>query len=226
LIIHHSVFKNKSRNKQGFVWVQLAVTLARLGAHGNGSSVGMLARRFGLGVGTVELYFSRVEKAILSLRRRFIRYVLSLIRSWPNAAEREIISGRHDTRYALKGVVSIFDGSHIPYNCKPGVDGEVFWTRKSEYAVCVLAACDDTRRITYVMSGWPGSCFDGSIFKDSGVYINPELWYSSGEYSLGDSAFPRGPRMLIPYVQPAASIAENTAFNVMFSSLMFSTLCR
>ncbi|KAI8892564.1 hypothetical protein BC833DRAFT_625701 [Globomyces pollinis-pini] len=59
-IKQHSIFKSKSYNKRKPTWVQLAVTLERLGMEGIGVSVGRTARSFGLGTGTVILYSNRV----------------------------------------------------------------------------------------------------------------------------------------------------------------------
>jgi hypothetical protein len=51
LLIHiegHSIFQNKSNNPQRPIHHQLLVTLKRFGCFGNGASVGVIARFFGL----------------------------------------------------------------------------------------------------------------------------------------------------------------------------------
>jgi hypothetical protein len=71
------VFQNKSLHPQRPVWLQLAVTLERMGCHGNGASVGRFAREWGgIGNGTVTLYSKRIVIAPVDLRKEYIK--------WPN----------------------------------------------------------------------------------------------------------------------------------------------
>ena len=66
LIQDHYVFRCESNHKQAHVWVQLLVTLNRLGCNGNGASLDRNAMFAGIGHGTVCLYTERVFIAILS----------------------------------------------------------------------------------------------------------------------------------------------------------------
>jgi hypothetical protein len=58
-IANHPVFVNKSRHAQRGCWIQALVALEKLGSHGNGASVGNIARSAGVGNGTVTLYVKR-----------------------------------------------------------------------------------------------------------------------------------------------------------------------
>ena len=61
LIEGHPIFHNSSTNSQVPVEIQMAVAFSRLGAYGNGASVGRIARSHGAGCGTVVLYTKRYE---------------------------------------------------------------------------------------------------------------------------------------------------------------------
>jgi hypothetical protein len=61
------VCDNNSNNKQIDTWVQILVAIDRLGCFGNGSSVGRIARCFGISTGAVVLYTKRTIKARLNV---------------------------------------------------------------------------------------------------------------------------------------------------------------
>ena len=84
LIEQHEVFKSESNHKQKPVWIQLMITLNRLGCEGNGSSIGRCAMFSGIGYGSVLKYQERVFIAIKDLQKQYI--------TWPNAEQRKQIS--------------------------------------------------------------------------------------------------------------------------------------
>ncbi|OWZ02397.1 hypothetical protein PHMEG_00026054 [Phytophthora megakarya] len=123
IIAGDEIFSSVSMNQQRPVHIQVAVTLERLGAYGNGSSVGKLARAYGIASGSVTLYSKRVVFALL---RHYGEYVY-----WPSAQEREITSTFYGQRYGMEGAVGFVDGTHFIFGQKPGVDGKTFFNRKT-----------------------------------------------------------------------------------------------
>jgi tRNA G18 (ribose-2'-O)-methylase SpoU len=71
MIEHHSVFSNVCRNKKEPVWIQLMVTLCRLGCHGNEASIVRSAMMFG--VSHVQLLISLV----VCLQHLFLKKVFT-----------------------------------------------------------------------------------------------------------------------------------------------------
>ena len=147
LIEGDPIFKNKSYNKQVPSWVQLAVTLSRLGLEGNGGSNGNIGRNHGFSSGSVCKFVERVFPCIKKLRKTAIR--------WPTAEERKKISARYynyflvirhyllviiiilrfGENHGLHDCVGIVDGTPVVFSQRPHIDGEVYWTRKHEYAM-------------------------------------------------------------------------------------------
>ncbi|KAE9003028.1 hypothetical protein PR003_g22996 [Phytophthora rubi] len=113
MIASDEVFYSASSNQQRPVHIQLGVTFERLGAYGNGSSVGKLARAYGIGSGTVTLYAKRVVAALM---RHFGDYV-----AWPNPYQREVTSTFYGERFGMEGAVGFVDGTHFIFGQKPGV---------------------------------------------------------------------------------------------------------
>lgn len=205
MIRNHPIFQNESRNKQQPVWIQLMVTLNRLGCDGNGASVGRTARSCGVSYGSVCKYTKRVFTALLSLQKLEVK--------WPDAAERVSISERFGQEHGIWGGVGVIDGTPAHIFQRPHVDGETFFTRKQRYSMNVQLICDDRRRIRYYYLGWPGSVYDNTVIEKSHMYLHPELYFSPGEFLLADSGYALLPFVCTPYRQPAASIPFNEVFN-------------
>ena len=210
LISNHPIFHNLSMNKQTDVWIQLMVVLNRLGCDGNGASIGKMAIFTGIGEGTVLLFTDRVFTAILSLKDKSIK--------WPNSRERRRISRAFAAKDGLENAVGVVDGTHIHFAWKPGIDGEVYWTRKSRYSLNVQLVCDNKGRIIYYVIGWPGSVFDSTVFGESPLFQQPDKFFSEFQYILGDAGYGSTAFICTPFRNPAAQIAENSLFNELFSS--------
>ena len=212
----HQVFHRSTRNryktyykKQTPIWIQLMVTLTRLGCHGNGVSLGRVGRNCGYSSGTVVLFTQRVFTAIKTIRKEFI--------FWPDANERIKISERFKNKFGIPGV-GVIDGTHIILSQRPHIDGETYWCRKMFYSTNVLLVCDDTGRIRHYIIGWPGSLFDNNIFEKTNLSKHPENYFSSNEFLLADAGFALKLFCLTPYRNPAATLPENEMFNFYFSS--------
>lgn len=162
IIKDNPVFSNQSNREQDPVHHQLLVTLFRLGKYGNGAGIGSTASYLCCGDGTAELYTWRCLKAIYDLRGEYI--------TWPQSAERVTIAARVAHGNVFGNCVGMMDGSLIPIEQRPGIDGaNDYYTRKSRYALNILAICDDTKRIRALVTGWPGAVNDQRIFDMSPV---------------------------------------------------------
>ena len=208
-IQNHSVFQTPTFNKQVPVWQQLAVALNRFGCEGNGAGVVSIAILTGISRGAVVKYTERVITAILSLKEQFLY--------WPNPDEREIISNRFATRYGLPGTVGIIDGTYVNLFQRPGWEGSVYFNRKCRYAMNVQLVCDDRKFIRCAMIGWPGSCYDNTIWQRSDLFQRKELYFSAGEFLLADAGYTNSAVSCVPYKNPEAQLPDNELFNHLFS---------
>ena len=183
LIKDHPVFAVSPKGrKQASVKYQLLVFLKFVGTEGNGASNPNLRNVFGIGEGTAELYRQRVVEALLSLQDKVI--------TWPDAKERTEIAARFNAFFKFPNLVGIMDGTLFPLAFRPQTnDAPDYSGRKHPYSISALIVCDDKRRIRYINAGWPGTAHDNRIFKNSKIYQQATLFFSSWEYLLGDSAF-------------------------------------
>ncbi|MBW0556163.1 hypothetical protein O181_095878 [Austropuccinia psidii MF-1] len=204
LIKQSPEFTNNSYCGQLDVCQQLALTLERLGSNGNGASLGRFARTYQVSRGSIVMASRRVIKVLCDLGPQYI--------FWPNEEQRGEIS-RHLAHEGFPGCVGFLDGTTIPLFQRPGVDGEVFYDRKKRYSLNVQVACDHRKMITAILSGWPGSCGDSTMYKRMGLFEWPQDFFGWGQYILTDSAYPLGLHCIPCYKGSAANHNLNQSFN-------------
>ncbi|KAI7941614.1 hypothetical protein MJO29_013688 [Puccinia striiformis f. sp. tritici] len=187
------IFQNNSNNPQRPVQEQMMVTLKCLGCYGNGVSLGFVARFFRVGEGMGELYTNRCIMAILRLKPDMLK--------WPDADTRKLTQ-QHYAEEGFDGCVGLIDGSLIPIFNAPIMNGSDFWSRKGFYAIATLLICDNDRNIIYIYTGWPGCSHDSRVMSNASVALNPERFFSPGEYLLADSAFITTETVVSAYKRP------------------------
>ncbi|KAI5830536.1 hypothetical protein K523DRAFT_302420 [Schizophyllum commune Tattone D] len=146
------VFHNNSNNSQMPVAHQLAIALYRFGHHGNAASGLKVALLFGVGYGTINLFTSRVIKAVCGERFR------TAALQWPDDAEKEKAKDwvERTSCPAWRDGWLMVDGTLIPLFRRPGHFGNTFYDRKSNYSLNVqLVSTPDCMIIDYAI-GLPG----------------------------------------------------------------------
>ena len=131
LIKDHPIFYNQLNQPQESVEVQLGVTLYRMGRYGNGASVEDVARFAGCSEGAVELYTKRCFTAIESLHNDFV--------CLPTDQEKEKEKCWIDQHLGFRGTWRegwvMYDGTIVVLYAKPGLNGDAYFTRKSNYGL-------------------------------------------------------------------------------------------
>ncbi len=85
-----------------------------------------------------------------------------------------------------------------------------------QYAVAAMVICDDHKRIKYLNVGWPGSIHDQCIYQNCKLNKKPELFFSSQEYLLGDSAFTSNTWTVPAYKKFGVKLVRNNGMFVQF----------
>lgn len=100
------------------------------------------------------------------------------------------------------GVIGMLDCTHIKIQSPGGNNAEVFRNRKNWFSINVQLIGNSELKITDIVSRWPGSVHDVTIFNDSlirGRFENSEF---SPYYVLGDSGYPCRLYLLTPVINP------------------------
>lgn len=127
----HAIFTNRSNNPQLPVAVQLAIFLNRAGHYGNAISPEDVAQWAGVSIGSVINCSNRVMVAILDLHDTFI--VFPALDSDDAEQARRFVEARSCPEWR-NGIFAV-DGSAINLYEKPGLYGEAFYDRKSNYSL-------------------------------------------------------------------------------------------
>ena len=133
LISNHPVFQNQSHNQQTPVWIQLAITLYRLGHYGNSASVRDVSQNFGFSEGAVEKFTQRCFTVLESLHDDVVRPLTQ--------EEKEVEKQWIDAHIGFRGLWHegwvMYDGTIVVLHERPGFNGDAYFTRKSNYGLNV-----------------------------------------------------------------------------------------
>jgi len=132
---------------------------------------------------------------------------------WPTAVERQAHSRDSEERYGFKGCIGAVDGTTIPFAYASSVDPWCFFDRHMRYSVNVLVACDWDLRITSLVQGFTGAAPYAVVQTTAPWHAHPELYFSDGEYVVGDKGMLGSDRVLLPHKGPAAYIRANRSYN-------------
>lgn len=112
----------------------------------------------------------------------------------------------------LPNVVGVVDGTLIPI-IAPIDHEEIYVCRKGYHALNIQAVVDHDMRFIDVVSKWPGSTHDASIFDGCG--LKEYLANNYVGHLLGDSGYPLREYIMTPFLRPTtgAEIQYNAAHN-------------
>nr|XP_049694472.1 putative nuclease HARBI1 [Helicoverpa armigera] len=150
----------------------------------------------GVSVSTSCRIIRRVATAIVTLREEFIRF--------PETPEE--ISTVKEQFYKIArfpNVLGCIDCTHIKIQSPGGDDAELFRNRKSYMSINTQTITDANLLITDVVSRWPGSTHDSTIYQNSSRYQRFQNGEYGGAYLLGDSGYPLKSHLLTPYLNPS-----------------------
>lgn len=126
----------------------------------------------------------------------------SITIAWPDTEERGLIAQIIQQKYGFVNCVGLTDGTLLPLESKPFLNGEDYYTRKGGYALNAMITCDDAARIRDLICGWPGPSHDNRVWLNGKVNLHREDHFLPNEYLLGDSAFVPSPIMIPAFKKP------------------------
>ncbi|XP_062531763.1 putative nuclease HARBI1 isoform X3 [Bombyx mori] len=97
-------------------------------------------------------------------------------------------------------VLGALDGTHIRIQSPCSQIGEEFRNRKGYFSLNVQAVCNADLLFMNVVTRWPGSAHDATIFNNSDLRAQCENGSFGNKWLLGDSAYPLKPYLLTPLI--------------------------
>jgi hypothetical protein len=159
----------------------MLVFLYYMGANGNAVSNEHISSFFGIGAGTVSLYIGRTTDAIVLLRDEYMY--------WPNHNESLSIAAEVKSMCGFSNCIGFIDGTLFPFEFKPTLHGEDYYSRKGCYAVAAQIVCDHRAIIRDIYTGWPGSTHDNRMWRNCKLFNLARQYFHPSQYLLGDSAY-------------------------------------
>ena len=133
LLSDHPAFQNHSHNRQTPIWIQLAITLYRLGHYGNSASVRDVAQNFGFSEGAVEKFTQCCFTALESFHDMVVRPL--------TPGEKEVEKRWIDAHVGFRGLWRegwvMYDGTIVVLHERPGFNGDAYFTWRSNYGLNV-----------------------------------------------------------------------------------------
>jgi hypothetical protein len=196
---------------------QLLVFLYRVGKQGTCGSSLAVSHHFGIGKGSVNNYVRKCVAALHEIHDDVVH--------WPDEDQRQEMKNRL-AMTGFRHCTGIIDGTLIVLEFKPEKFHECYYSRKSFYALNVMIVCDDRKRITFYLAGWPGSSHDNRVFRNSLLFLNKEDYFNHMDYLLGDSAYSASSIMVQSFKKLPGSIGlgrDEKLFNTLLAQVRIAS---
>jgi hypothetical protein len=95
-------------------------------------------------------------------------------------------------------VVGAVDCTHVSIQSPGGPTAELYRNRKGYFSINVQAICDSELKLLHIISRWPGSVHDSTIFNDSPLPVEFRMGRYGNGFLRGDSGYPCKPHLLTP----------------------------
>ncbi|XP_050726615.1 putative nuclease HARBI1 isoform X1 [Eriocheir sinensis] len=170
----------------------LQVLLA-LAAMASGSHQEVIGDYFDVSQTTVSQCLARVASAIAGLIHQYITFPTG------NMLHKVIEDFRAIA--GMPGVVGCIDCTHFQIIKPPRNDSEIFKCKKGYFSLNIQAICGPDLLFYNIVSRWPGSVDDASIFENSRIHDDLQDGILPG-HLLGDSGYSNRQYLLTPLLSP------------------------
>ncbi|XP_041441686.1 putative nuclease HARBI1 [Xenopus laevis] len=168
--------------------------LAVLHFLGTGNFQPSVARVIGLSRSSFSRLLKPVLRAIVQQSPKFVCF--------PSTPEQwqELKSGFYNLG-GMPNCIGAIDCTHILLT-PPHATEEQFRNRKHTHSLNVQVVCDSHQRIMSIHSGFPGSCHDSYILRQSALFDCFQLGLMPEGWLVGDAGYGCKPWLLIPVSNP------------------------
>ena len=105
-------------------------------------------------------------------------------------------------------VIGALDCTHVAIQSPGGDRGEIYRNRKGYFSINVQAICDANIIMTNIVSRWPGSTHDATIFNNSQINASFEAGEFPNCFLLGDSGYPSKSFLMTPIGTPTTPVEQ------------------
>lgn len=164
--------------------------------------------------------FNVTEFTVLRVRARICNVVLRYLRqkyiAWPKDGDVQSVVTAFKDKAQFPGVLGAVDSSHIQIR-PPKDHPQTYVNRKGFHSVILQAVCREDMRYTHVFCGWPGSCHDSRVLKNSDLWENGSQMCGQN-HLISDGGFPVRRWLMTPYRDNGHLNATQRHYNYCLSS--------
>lgn len=168
-----------------------------------------ISDRFGVGKGTAHGIFLETCHLIATLDKIYIK--------WPSCYEKSASEFKALRGIDFQGIIGAVDGVDIPI-VAPIEDKPSYYNRKGIYSIKMQGICDSSCKFIDVFIGFPGSCHDAYMWKESPIYNKIKNQLNKEFHLIGDSAYPLDIFLMKPYRDNGHLTRQQQKFNYLLSS--------
>lgn len=158
-------------------------------------------------IGSLELLcriadrFNVTEFTVLRIRQRMCDVILNHFMKkyiiWPKAEERQEIIRSFQDKRGFPDVLGAIDSTHIQIR-SPSDHPQDYVNRKGYHSIVLQVVCREDMRFIDCYTGWPGSCHDTRVLKNSSLFENGSALCRNA-HIIGDGGFPLKQWLLTPF---------------------------
>lgn len=145
--------------------------------------------------------FNVTESSVIRCRTRitdiFVNNLKHVFIVLPSANERQDVMDKFEQKQNFPNVLGAIDGTHIAIKA-PKNHPETYVNRKGFFSIILQGICREDLRFVHCVAGWPGSCHDARVLKNTDIWENGLRVCGNGHF-LGDGAYPLRSWLLTPY---------------------------
>ena len=165
--------------------------------------------------------FDVTESSVVRCRTRVFEVITDHLMKdfivWPNNAERQYLKAAFIQNSNFPGVVGCLDGSHIAIKA-PSEHPDTYVNRKGYHSLVLQAVCREDLRFTHCVAGWPGSCHDARVLKNSDLWDTGLAKCGDG-HLVGDAAYPIRRWLMTPFRDNGHLTPAHRRFNNSLSTV-------
>lgn len=159
--------------------------------------------------------FNVTESSVVRCRDRVFSVFLTHLKQqfiiWPTNNIRQEVVDAFRRKANFPDVLGAIDGTHIKIRA-PKENTDVHIHRKGYHSIVLQGVCREDLRFTQVLAGWPGSCHDARVLRNSYLWENGIHLCGNG-HLLGDGAYPLRTWLITPYRDNGHLTPQKRAFN-------------
>ncbi|XP_062613700.1 uncharacterized protein LOC134275434 [Saccostrea cucullata] len=145
--------------------------------------------------------FNVTESSVIRCRTRitdiFVNHLKQVFITLPSANEHQEIMDKFEQKQNFPGVLGALDRTHIAIKA-PKSHPETYVNRTGFYSIFLQGICREDLRFIHCIAGWPGSCHDARVLKNTYIWENGLAVCGNGHF-LEDGAYPLRSWLLTPY---------------------------